>query len=259
MLLITIRTLILYAVTMLAIKAMGKRQIGQLQPFEFVGIIIMSEMAAISIQSTAVPVLNSIVPIASLAIFQITITLINLKSEKARGIICGVPTVVVKNGEILEEQMRLLRMNMNDLLEQIRAKGFFNLAEVEYAVMETNGQLSIMPRADKRPLQPSDIKLMVDNETPAITLILDGQVNQKSLIELGRSEQWLAARLAKHNITNFSDVFYASIDGSDSLFCQLKEKSAQGSPAPIRENDDTAPLQGGKGIEKNQSLGGEEL
>ncbi len=259
MLLITIRTLILYTVVMIAIKAMGKRQIGQLQPFEFVGIIIMSEMAAISIQSNAVPVLNSVVPIASLAIFQITITLINLKSEKARGIICGVPTVVVKNGEILEEQMRLLRMNMNDLLEQIRAKGYFNLAEVEYAVMETNGQLSIMARADKRPLQPSDIQLMVENETPAITLILDGQVNHKSLNELGKDEKWLSERLSRHHITSFAEVFYASVDGSDSLFCQLKEKSAQGSPAPIRENDETAPLHGGKGTEKNNNMGGDEL
>lgn len=260
MLLIAIRTLVLYIVTMLAMKAMGKRQIGQLQPFEFVGIIVISEMAAISIQSNTVPVLSSIIPIAFLAIFQISIALINLKSEKARGIICGVPTVVVKNGEILEGQMRSLRMNVNDLLEQMRAKGFFDLAEVEYAVMETNGQLSIMPRADKRPLQPADLQLKLDNETPALTLILDGIVNQKSLRELGYNEQWLAKRLARHKIDSPSQVFYASIDCQGNLFCQLKECSEAGNPAPIRENTTTAPPNGGKGTGRDPfGKGGETL
>lgn len=251
MLLVAIRTFILYIVTLLAMKAMGKRQIGQLQPFELVGIIVISEMAAIAIQSTTVPLLNSIIPIVSLAIFQISIALLNLKSERIRSLFCGTPTVVIKNGEILEEQMRNLRMNVNDLLEQMRAKGFFDLAEVEYAVMETNGQLSVMPRSDCRPLQPSDIHLAPDNEIPAITVILDGKVNQNALTELQHDEAWLKKRLAKHSIKSFQEVFYASIDGQGHLFCQLKEKNpAEGSPPPIRENDETAPAEGGKGAAK---------
>ncbi len=237
MLLLAIRTIILYIVIMLSLKAMGKRQIGQLQPFELVVILVISEMASIAMESINVPILSSIIPIITLTVLQITIALLSLKSEKMRRTFCGTPSIVVKNGEIMETEMRFQRMNVNDLLEQIRAKGYFDLAEIEYAIMETNGQLSVMPRADKRPLQPSDIKLTIDHEKPAVTLVLDGQLNKKHLQEMGYNEEWLGKKLKAHNINNISDIFFASIDISGNLFCQLKEKDPQtGSPKPIREN-----------------------
>ena len=116
MLLLIIRTALLYLLTMLSIKAMGKRQIGQLQPFEFVIILIISEMATLSLESNGTPLFNSIIPIVTLTLLQITIALINMKSQKFRTLVCGKPTVIVKNGEILEDAMRQLRLNTNDLL-----------------------------------------------------------------------------------------------------------------------------------------------
>lgn len=236
MLLLAIRTVLLYFLTMLALKIMGKRQLGQLQPFEFVLILIISEMASLSLESSGTPISYSIVPILTLTILQISIALLNLKSERARKFICGVPSVVIKDGEILEDEMKDLRLNVNDLLEQMRAKGFFDLAEVEFAIMETNGQLSIMPRADKRPVQPSDIGIKPERETPAITLILDGNINYAQLNEANLSLDWLKERLARHNIYNLNQVFYASIDGNNNLFCQLKADDA-GSAKPIREDN----------------------
>lgn len=248
MLLLAIRTTLLYIITMLSMKAMGKRQIGQLQPFEFVVILIISEMATLSLEGNGVPLMNSIIPIVTITLLQISIALINMKSQKFRTVVCGKPTVIIKNGEIMEDEMRQLRLNTNDLLEQMRAKGFFDMAEVEFAIMETNGQLSIMPRADKRPVNPGDLNINVKNEKPAISLILDGKVHHKHLMEQERDMKWLMKKLHQYNIEKPEDVFFFSIDGSGNIFCQLKSQSPdEGNPAPIREDKQTAPAGSGKG------------
>ena len=240
MLLLIIRTIILYFIIMIALKIMGKRQIGQLQPFELVVILVISEMASISMQYIGVSLLNSIIPIITISILQITLALINLKSSKARRFICGYPTTVIKNGKILEEEMASLRMNVNDLLEIMRSKGFFNLAEVECAIMETNGQLSIMPRSNKRPLQLDDIGLNASPEKPAVTLILDGRFMYDNMDKPPYNLPWLKKKLAEHNINDINQVFFASVDAQGNLFCQLHSKQStqpEDMPEPIREAD----------------------
>lgn len=258
MLLLVIRTAILYAVTMVSMRAMGKRQIGQLQPFELVVILIISEMATIGVQNNGTPLLNSLLPIITITVLQIAIALINLKSEKFRLLVCGRPSFVIRGGEILEEQMRRLRLNTNDLLEQLRAKGYFNVAEVEYALMETNGQLSVMPRADKRPVQPADLQMQPEHETPAVTLIIDGKIQRQHLQNLGHSEEWLQKKLAKHSISSAKHVFFMSIDFQGDVFCQLKAKEANkpgqaaGSPPPFREGAKFAPTASGQGCTQKE-------
>lgn len=247
MLLLVIRTIILYFITMLSMRAMGKRQIGQLQPFELVVILIISEMATIGVESNGTSIFNSILPIVTITVLQMTIALLNLKSQTLRTIICGKPIIIISNGEIMEEKMRELRLNTNDLLEQLRAQGYFNVAEVEFAIMETNGQVSIMPRADKRPVQPSDIDLEVPNDEPALTLILDGVIHNEHLAEKGHDEVWLSEKLKSYNIFSHKDVFFLSVDGEGNIFCQLKAKDETGSPKPIREGAKTAPKGSGKG------------
>ena len=252
MLLLIIRTAVLYAVTMVSMRVMGKRQIGQLQPFELVVILIISEMATMGVQSNGTPLLNSLLPIITITVLQIAIALINLKSESFRLLVCGRPSFVIRNGEILEEQMRRLRLNTNDLLEQLRAKGYFNVAEVEFALMETNGQLSVMPRADKRPVQPSDLDLQVQHEAPAVTLIIDGHIQPQHLQKMGRDEKWLHKKLTAYNISSPADVFFMSVDNLGHIFCQLKSKE-NGSPAPIREGAKTAPAGSGQGCPPDQN------
>ncbi len=250
--LLIIRTAILYAVTMVSMRVMGKRQIGQLQPFELVVILIISEMATMGVQSNGTPLLNSLLPIITITVLQIAIALINLKSESFRLLVCGKPSFVIRNGEILEEQMRRLRLNTNDLLEQLRAKGYFNVAEVEFALMETNGQLSVMPRADKRPVQPADLALQIQHETPALTLIIDGKVQEKHLQNLGHDQHWLQKKLVAYSISSPADVFFMSIDNLGHIFCQLKSRG-NGSPAPIREGAQTAPAGSGHGCTPAQA------
>lgn len=247
MLLLVIRTAVLYVVTMVSMRVMGKRQIGQLQPFELVVILIISEMATIGVQDNDQPLLHSLLPIVTITVLQISIALVNMKSRAFRQMVCGRPTYVIKGGEILEEEMRRLRLNINDLLEQLRYKGFFDVADVEYALMETNGQLSVMARADKRPVQPADLDLYVAHESPALTLIADGEVERAHLAEAGLDEEWLMKKLAAHSIGGVEEVFFMSVDNEKRVFCQRKSDGA-GSPAPVRENAKNAPVGSGQGV-----------
>jgi len=222
MILLIIKTTILYFVVVIAMKAMGKRQIGQLQPFELVVLLIISEMAAISMQNTGVPITSSIVPIITIVILQVFLALLNLKSEKARVIICGKPTILIENGKIREDELRRTRINLNDLLEQMRAKDCFNIADVEFAILETNGHLSILLKSQKRPVQPEDLNLETKYEGLPTNIIIDGQVNHANLERTNLDENWLKQELSKRGIYSIKEVLFASLDTSGNLFVQRK-------------------------------------
>jgi uncharacterized membrane protein YcaP (DUF421 family) len=228
MLLLIIKTIILYFIVILAMKAMGKRQIGQLQPFELVVVLIISEMAAISMQDIGVPLTSSLIPIITLMALQVMLALINLKSDKARALICGRPTILIENGRFVEEELHNTRVNINDLLEQLRSKNCYNVADVEYAILETNGHLSVLPKSQKRPLQPEDMQIQTKYEGLPTTLIIDGNINYDNLRKINLDEKWLKTELAKLGIGNIKEVFFASLDTLGNLFYQLKTAAAGG-------------------------------
>ena len=217
-----LRTVILYFLTLLAMKAMGKRQLGQLQPFELVVILIISEMASLAMQSSNAALANSIIPVVALTLLQIGISIANLKSEKFRALFCGRPVMIIAKGKLQEANMVKLRMNLNDLEELARAQGYFDISGIENAVMETNGQLSIMPRSDKRPLETGDVLRHVPAEQMGMLLILDGHVNQVGLTACGRDEHWLAEQLRKNHIAGTAAVFAAGLDEQGRFFWQKK-------------------------------------
>lgn len=223
MTILIIRTILLYFVILFALKALGKRQIGELQPIELIVMLIISEMASLYMQSNNVPLINSLLLITVLCVLQISLTLLNLKSEKCRDIICGHPSILIQKGVIQENEMRKQRMNLNDLLEQLRSQGYFNIFEVDYALMETNGEISILPKRDKQPVTLGDLNLEQNYTGPANMVIMDGQINQKSLRNINRDEPWLLELLKKHNIHNYRKIFLAGIDGDGKLTYQYKE------------------------------------
>ncbi len=222
MLLVIIRTLILYATTVLLLRVMGKRQIGQLQPYELVVIIMISELAAIPMQNTGIPLLSGLIPIFILVAAQVTLSYISLKSERARGIICGTPSIVIENSRIVEDELRRLRLNLNDLLEQLRLKNVSDISDVEYAILETSGQLSVILKSEKRPVEPQDLKIYPQYEGLPITLIIDGQVIKENLKKVDLDLIWLQNELGKYGIKNVKDVFFASLDAHKQLYYQLK-------------------------------------
>ncbi|HOV79063.1 MAG TPA: DUF421 domain-containing protein [Bacillota bacterium] len=220
-----IRTLILFALVVVGLRLMGKRQVGQLQPYELVIVIMLSALAAIPMENTGVPLFSGLLPIFTLLVAQVALSYISLKSERARGIICGAPSVLIENGKIVEKELSRLRYNINDLLEQLRAKNMPNIADVEFAILETSGELSVIPKSQKRPVVPADMNLPTGYEGLPVTLIIDGYVFHKNLAKINLDAQWLASELKKFGVNSFKEVLFASLDTEGKLFYQVKSKA----------------------------------
>jgi len=222
-----IRTLILFIVVVIGLRLMGKRQIGQLQPYELVIIILLSDLAAIPMQNIGVPLVSGVIPILTLLVAQVSLSFLSLKSERARGIVCGTPSIMIENGKLVEKEMARLRYNINDLLEQLRTKNIPNISDVEFAILETSGELSVIPKSQKRPVMPVDLNLPTSYEGIPIPLIIDGYVSQKNLKKINLSEEWLKKELQKFGIQKFNDVLFASLDTEGKMFYQVKSKAGQ--------------------------------
>lgn len=222
MIIVVIRTLILYTLVIVALRLMGKREIGQLQPFELVVIIMISELAAIPSENVGIPLLIGIIPILVLLLTSLTLAWISLKSEKARAIICGTPSILIQRGKILEEELKKNRYNLTDLLEELRIKNVPNIADVEFAVLETNGQLSVFPKSQKRPTIPEDFHITTQYEGLPLTIIMDGKLNSNNLQQGDKDLNWLKGELKKHSIDKIENVLLASLDSSGTLYVQAK-------------------------------------
>ncbi len=217
------RTIIFYFFVLIVVRVMGKRQIGQLQPFELVVAIMIAELAVLPMENLTTPILAGILPIATIMVLEISMSLITLKSERARSIFCGRPSIVVENGKIVEKELRKTRCNINDLLELLRNKDITNIADVEFAIMETNGNLSIIPKSQRRPINPEDLGISTDYEGLSVPLIIDGNINHNNLNTIKLTEKWLRKELKKLGVKNVGDVFFASIDSAGDVYYQLKE------------------------------------
>ncbi|MBU3145464.1 DUF421 domain-containing protein [Clostridium sp. CF012] len=204
-------------------RLMGKKQIGELEPFELVIALMISELATFPMQDIRIPLLHSIIPIITLLFLQVATSFIELKSEKARRILTGTPSILIKNGKIDIAELRYQRFNINDLLEELRLKGYFNLSDIQYAILETSGELSILPKTGQSNATKDDLKLKIVQESLPIPLIMDGNVNFKNLKILSKDETWLENLLKKNNIASSKDVFIGIIDSKNKFYYQLKE------------------------------------
>lgn len=164
MFVVMLRTLILFALVITVIRLMGKRQVGQLQPYELAVLIMVSALAAIPMEDIGIPLVNSVIPIILLFVFQIMASFIAQKNEKFRSLISGRPSILIENGRIVESELKELHININDLLEQLRIAGYTNISDVEFAIFETNGELSVIPKSQCRPLCPADLGLSTSYE-----------------------------------------------------------------------------------------------
>ncbi|PKM81231.1 MAG: hypothetical protein CVU89_10645 [Firmicutes bacterium HGW-Firmicutes-14] len=222
MLIVIVRTLILYALVVVAMRVMGKRQIGQLQPFELVVALMLSELAAIPMENSGIPLINGITPILTLLVAQVTISYVSLRSNRARAIICGRPTVLVENGRIVEQELKRLRYNLSDLLEQLRAKNIPNIADVEFAILETSGHLSVVPKSQKRAVTPEDLNLQTKHEGIPHILVMDGNIMHENLRKLNLDLTWLCQQLQALGIEQAEELLIASLDSEGKLYCQKK-------------------------------------
>lgn len=229
MLIIVIRTLLLYTAVIFSLRIMGKRQIGELQPSELVVAIMISDLATVPMASVDIPLLSGVVPVLTLIIAEVITSYLSLKSRRIRKFITGEPSIVVYDGIINESELERLRFNINDLLEELRFAGFYDVADVEVAVIETSGKLSVIPRDQARTVTVEDMRLSgVRHDGLPCTVITDGQLNRNELERSGKNEKWLAAELKKHGAESAADVFIASISAEGSVFVQLRENKGKG-------------------------------
>ncbi|HBN86040.1 MAG TPA: hypothetical protein DDZ89_19605, partial [Clostridiales bacterium] len=154
-----IRTIVLYVIVIIVMRLMGKRQIGELQPYELAVAIMISELATVPMQDTGMPVINGIIPILTILIMQLLVSFISLKSVIIRTIVSGKPVILIERGRVVEENMRKELYTVNELAEQLRIKDIANISQVEFAILETNGQLSIIPKVASRAATCGDLNI----------------------------------------------------------------------------------------------------
>lgn len=176
-----LRSAILYFVVVLAIRLMGKRQIGELQPSEFVITILISEVAAIPLQNNSMPLITAIIPLMILICFEIFFSVLNMKSITIRNVFSGKAVTVIKDGKIDQEKLKSLRFTIDDLLETLRQKDVFDINEVDTAIVETNGSLSVLKKADKQTLTAEMISLKPDDKGIPQVLISDGKFIKENI------------------------------------------------------------------------------
>lgn len=223
MLVLVIRTLILYIVVVVSMRIMGKRQIGELQPSELVVAIMISDLVSVPMQSIDIPLLAGVLPALTLIIAEVVMSFITLKSRMVRRFVTGEPSIVIYNGHVNEKELQKLRFNLNDLLEELRICGYPNISDVEAAILETNGQLSVIPKTQARTVTVRDMQVQnPDQEGLPYMMITDGEYNYAEIRRSGKSREWLDKQLGKHHIKSVKEVFIASLDTNDSLFLQAR-------------------------------------
>lgn len=200
-----IRTLILYFLVILILRVMGKRQIGELSPSDLVVTILISELAAIPMQDDSIPLAHGIAPIFALLAIELLVSTLTLKSRFSRKIIVGSASVLIENGTIDQAEMHRLRLNLDELLEELRLKGHANIANVEIAILESNGKLSVFPNSP-----PEETKL-------PITLISDGKLIVPALTRANKTPNWVKKELNKRGIKSIRQVFLLQLDGQGNL------------------------------------------
>lgn len=205
------RTVILYVAVTIAIRLMGKRQIGDMQPNELVVTLLISEIAAIPLQDSDQPLSIGIAAILVLVFLEIIISVLSLKSFFVRKMLNGKSVVVIKNGIINQKAMRDVRMTVVDLIELLRSKDIFNIADVAFAVLEVNGNLSVLLKKDAQTVTTKDLKLNLNDDTLPLPVISDGKIVYESLKALQISPKKIS-KILKHHKTGISGIFLMTLD-----------------------------------------------
>lgn len=219
---VLIRTVILYFIVLFAIRIMGKSELSKMSPFQMVVIFMIAELAAIPIESPTVSFISGVIAIFTLLFLQVLISYISIKSEKFKNFINGRPSIIIENGKINQDEMRRLRISINDLMEQLRLGNTPNIADVNHAVLESNGSLSIITKPNKKPVTLQDMGLSAKEEILPSVIISDGTLYKDNLYKSGWDKDSLSIYLAACNIENFKDVFMAVCDeyGNIHVYCK---------------------------------------
>ena len=218
------RTVILYLLLIAGLRLSGKRQIGELEPIELVLTLLISDLASVPMQDFALPLFNGVLPIITLIALSTLFSAVSLRSVRFRELVCGQPALVIADGKLRQDAMRRNRLTLDELFEQLRGQGITDLSDVRYAVLETNGRLSVLPRTRVQPVTPEQLGLDApDSAFLPVILINDGRVLTDNLRRSGRDDRWLAQELHRQGVSRSQDVFLLSVDQQGAVVCLKKE------------------------------------
>ncbi len=236
---IIIKTVVTYCLIMLALRAMGKKQAGQLQPYEFVITLIIAEVASTPMDGPGTPIFYGLIPALTLLLLYFLFTFISLKSVRFRRLLCGKPSILIQNGKIIKKELIKMNYSLTELIEELRLNGNPNIATVHYAILETNGQLSVLPYAAHCPVTRGDLGLKAHEEDLCTAVVLDGTFNPLGIEQLGLSEHAIRSMLASFGYPRIKNVLVCTLSDAGEVFLQDRK----GETDTFRAPDGFIPVQ----------------
>ena len=216
------RTIILYTLLIAVIRLMGKRQIGEMEPSEFVVTMLVANLAAIPMQDGGIPLFSGFIPIVTVLAMELVMSALSLKSIFFRRLLCGKPVILIENGKIMQENLRKTRVTLDELSGHLREKDVLDIGSVQYAILETNGNLSVFPFPKERPASARDAGIQAKPQYLPLTLVSDGQVLAENLKKANKTHTWLNQKLQEHQ-ADLKSTYLLTVDGADHVFFCRKE------------------------------------
>lgn len=206
-----IRAIILYLLVIFSVRLMGKRQIGELQPSELAITMLISNIATLPVEDSGIPLLTGIIPIITLASLDVIMSWLGMKSRAVRRIMSGTPVIIIKDGKLDQKQMKAIRFTVDDLAESLRGQGIFDISEVQFAVVETTGSLSVYQKYQYKNVTNEDINLKNKSVNPPEVVIADGEIIQGAVKRLALTDEWIERTMKKEK-TAVRNVFLMTVD-----------------------------------------------
>lgn len=222
MILSYLRTLLLYMVLIFCVRLMGKRQIGEMEPAEFVVTMLLANLAAIPMQDGAIPLYSGLVPILTVLGMELVLSGLIMHSVVFRRFLCGKPVILINNGKILQENLRRTRVTLDELTGHLREKDVLDIRTVQYAILETDGSLSVFPYPKERPASAKDAGIHPKQQFLPVTIIEDGYLSQENLKQAGKDESWLNQVLRENN-AEAQETLLLTVDAADKVLWLGKE------------------------------------
>lgn len=213
MIVVFIRAVILYLLIIFSMRLMGKHQIGELQPSELAVTILISNIATLPVEDMTMPLFTGIIPIITLACLDVIMSWLGIRSKRLRNLTCGKPVVIISNGIIDRKKMEEIRFTSDDLMEALHSKDIFDISEVQFAVVETTGAVSVYQKQEYRTPTNSDLKIIGRSIDPPEIVIDDGRIIEEALSRMGKNYEYLEKLLIKEK-TKLSDVFILTLDSN---------------------------------------------
>lgn len=224
MLISLIRTVILYAVLILVIRLMGKRQLGQMEPMEFVVTMLIANLAAVPMQEPGIPLLSGLIPILIVLAMELLLSVLTFRSIPMRRFLCGKPVILMENGKILQENLQKTRVNPDELTEYLRIQGILDLSTVKYAILETGGAISTVLYPKYAPACAKDAGIRVTEQQLPITVISGGRLLEANLRLLGKDRQWVCRQLDAHGCA-VRDVFLLTAEPGGRIYLSIRREA----------------------------------